>query len=109
MFFLVLAKRSVWIARTIAGDKTSGKPARGCACCVTRPLRSTRCERSMTLHRRRAVGMEGLNRFQPPRLSFLAVFLGPDNRLPVRRQNQPRPGIGDLDPVAAGLINIEEK
>jgi hypothetical protein len=28
---------------------------------------------------------------------------------PVRRQDQPRAGIGDLDPVAAGLVEIEEE
>src|SRR3984885_9988588 len=63
----------------------------------------------MAFHRRRAVGVKGLDRLQPPRLPLLALLLGPDDRLPVRRQDQPRPGIGDLDPVAAGLINIEEK
>src|ERR1700688_3236144 len=111
MLFLILARsnRQVWIARTIAGDKSPGKPAEGCACCVTQPLRSTRCERSMPLHRRSTVGVKGLDRLQPPRLTFLALFLGPDDRLPVRRQNQPCAGVGDLDPVAAGFINVEEK
>src|SRR5580704_9973246 len=91
------------------------------------PLGSTRCERLfdafssrepvltslenalMAFHRRRAVGVKGLDRLQPPRLTLLALFLGPDDRLPVRRQNQPRPGVSDLDPVAAGFIDIKEK
>src|SRR6202161_4519967 len=63
----------------------------------------------MTLNRRGTVGMEGLDGFQPPRLPLLALLLGPDDRLPVGRQNQPRSGIGDLDPVTAGFIDIEEK
>src|ERR1700733_13331529 len=63
----------------------------------------------MLLYWRRAMGVEGLDGFQPPGLSFLALLLRPDDRLPVRRQNQPCAGIGDLDPVAAGLIHIEEE
>src|ERR1700689_4898611 len=63
----------------------------------------------MTLNRRGTVGMEGLDGFQTPRLPLLALLLGPDDRLPVRRQNQPRTGIGDLDPVTAGLVNIKKK
>src|ERR1700733_1826996 len=63
----------------------------------------------MLLYWRRAMGVEGLDGFQPPGLSLLALLLRPDDRLPIRRQNQPCAGIGDLDPVAAGLIDVEEE
>src|SRR6202012_4025809 len=59
--------------------------------------------------RRRAMGMEGLDRLQSPRLAFLSLFLGPYDWLPVWRQNEPRAGVGDLDPVAAWLVDVEEK
>src|SRR5579859_6143030 len=74
-----------------------------------KPVRSTRCERSMTLNRWGAMGMEGLDGFQTPRLPLLALLLGPDDRFPVRRQDQPRAGIGDLDPVAARLIDVKKE
>jgi len=60
-------------------------------------------------HRRRAVGMERLDRLQPPRLALLALFLGPDDRLPVGRENEAGAGVGDLDAVAAGLVDVEEE
>jgi polar amino acid transport system substrate-binding protein len=63
----------------------------------------------LCLDRRRAVGVEGLDRLQAPGLTLLALGLSPDDRLPVRRQHQPRAGIGDLNAVAAGLINIKEE
>src|ERR1700761_525144 len=59
--------------------------------------------------RRGAVGMKGLDGLEPPGLALLAFFLGPDDRLPVRRQDQPRTGVGDLDPVAAGLVDIKKE
>ena len=49
------------------------------------------------------------NALQPPRLVLLALLLGPNDRLPVRREDEARAGIGDLDAVAAGLPNIEEE
>src|SRR5882672_9243654 len=61
------------------------------------------------LHRRRAVGMKRLDRLQPPRLALPALLLGPDDRLPVRRENETGAGVGDLDPVATGFVHIEEE
>ena len=60
-------------------------------------------------HRRGAVGVEGLDRLQPPGLALLAVGLGPDHRLPVGREDQPGAGIGQFDPVARRLPDIEEE
>jgi hypothetical protein len=55
------------------------------------------------------VGVERLDGLQPPSLALLALLLGPHDRLPVRRQDQPRAGVRDLDAVAAGLPDIEEE
>src|SRR3954466_10436962 len=52
-------------------------------------------------HRWRAVGMKRLDRLQPPGLAFLALFLRPDDRLPVGREDEAGAGVGDLDAVAA--------
>src|SRR5258708_15068493 len=60
-------------------------------------------------NRRCPMGMKRLDRLQSPRLPFLAFLLGPYDRLPVRRQDEPRAGIGDFDPVAAGLVDIKKK
>src|SRR5258708_14949765 len=60
-------------------------------------------------NRRRAVDMKRLDRLQSPRLALLALLFGPYDRLPVRRQDEPRAGIGDFDPVAAGLVDIKKK
>src|SRR5438105_1850889 len=64
---------------------------------------------AVTSNRRRAMGVERLDRLQPPRLTLLALLLRPHDRLPVRRQDQARTGIGHLDAVAAGLVDIEEE
>ena len=56
-------------------------------------------------HRRRAMGMKRLDRLQPPRLPLLALFLGPDDRLPVGCKDQAGAGVGDFDAVAAGLVD----
>src|SRR5439155_18683669 len=53
--------------------------------------------------------MKRLDRLQPPRLALLALLLGPDDRLPVRREDQAGAGVGDFDAVAAGLIDVEEE
>src|SRR5690348_6374951 len=63
----------------------------------------------LACNRRGAVGVEGLDRLQPPGLALLALFLGPDDRLPVGRQDQPRAGVGDRDAVATGLPDIKEE
>src|SRR6185295_4554113 len=60
-------------------------------------------------HRRRTVGMKRLDRLQPPRLALLALLLGPHDRLPVRREDETGAGVGDLDAVAAGFIDVEEE
>src|SRR5882724_8084623 len=60
-------------------------------------------------HRPCPMRVKRLDRLQPPGLALLAFFLGPDDRLPVRRQNETRPGVGDFDAVAAGLPDIEEE
>src|SRR5471030_540282 len=60
-------------------------------------------------HRRRAVGVERLDGLQAPGLALLSFGLGPSDRLPVRRQYQPRAGAGDLHAIAARLINVKEK
>ena len=55
------------------------------------------------------MGVERLDRLQPPGLALLALFLGPHDRLPVRREDQAGAGVGDFDAVAAGLVDIEEE
>src|SRR6185369_17910288 len=60
-------------------------------------------------HRRRSMGVERLDRLQPPGLAFLALFLGPDDRLPVGREDQASAGVSNFDAVAAGLIDVKEK
>ena len=46
---------------------------------------------------------------QAPGLALRALRLGPGDRLPVGRQHQPGAGVGHLDPVAAGLVDVEEE
>ena len=57
----------------------------------------------------RAVGVEALDRLQPPGLAFLPLGLGPGHRFPVRGEDQARAGIRDLDAVARRLVDIEEE
>src|SRR5262245_56753391 len=59
--------------------------------------------------RRRAVGVEGLDRLEAPRLTLLSFGFVPHNRLPVGRQHQSRTGVVELDAIAAGLVDIEEE
>src|SRR5215813_1500970 len=66
-------------------------------------------EQDLKHNRRRAVGVEGLDGLQSPRLALLALIFGPDDGLPVGRQDEPRAGICYLDAVAAGLPDIEEE
>src|SRR5262245_42044576 len=58
---------------------------------------------------RGAVGVEGLDGLQAPGLAPLALGLGPHDGLPVGRQHQARAGVGDLDAVTAGLVDVEEE
>src|SRR5689334_15380005 len=55
------------------------------------------------------MGVKRLDRLQAPGLALPTLFLGPDDRLPVRRQDQTRDGVRDLDAVAAGLPDVEEE
>src|ERR1700753_1789118 len=71
--------------------------------------RPTKIQPELARTRRRPVGVKRLDRLQAPGLALLALLLGPDDRLPVGRQDQPRAGVGDLDAVAAGLVDIEEE
>src|ERR1700724_4418126 len=82
----------------IAGGAFPGKPAK-----VPRRLRLS------ASNRRGAMGMKRLDSLQAPCLTLLALVLGPHDRLPVRRQNEAGAGIGDLDPVAAGFVDIEKE
>src|SRR5271156_2222108 len=82
---------------------------KGTAVAIGRFLRRITLLEFLRLDRRSAVGVEGLDRFQAPGLALLALLLGPDDRLPVRREDEARAGVGDLDPVAAGLVDIEEE
>ncbi len=53
--------------------------------------------------------MEALDRLQAPRLAFRPFRQGPGDGLPVRRQDQPGPGVAQFDPVAARLVDVEEE
>ena len=63
----------------------------------------------LNFYRRRSVGVERLDGLQPPCLPLLALLFAPADRLPIRREDQTGARIHDLDAVAAGLINVEEK
>ena len=55
------------------------------------------------------MGMKRLDRLQPPCLALLALFFGPDDRLPVGGEDEAGAGVGDFDAVAAGLVDVEEE
>src|SRR5436190_9848489 len=57
----------------------------------------------------RAVGVKALDRLQAPGLTLPALLLGPDDGLPVRCQDQASTGVGHLDAVAAGLVDVEKE
>jgi hypothetical protein len=50
-----------------------------------------------------------LDGLEAPGLAFLALGLGPHDGLPIGRQHQAGAGVGDLDAVAAGLVDVEEE
>src|SRR5262245_15957425 len=61
------------------------------------------------LNWRRSVGVEALDRLEPPRLPFLAFRLRPDDRLPVGGEHEAGTGAVELDAVAAGLVDVQEE
>src|SRR3954447_23118946 len=101
-------------------------PRRACASCTVatpawaRPRITSASVRTMfwtttamsvpsARHGRRAMGVEALDGLEAPGLTLPAVGLGPDYRLPVGSQDQPRPGVGQFHPVAGGLPDVEEE
>src|SRR5882672_2426608 len=58
---------------------------------------------------RGAVGVEGLDGLQAPGLALLALGFAPRDRFPVRRQDEPCARAGDLDAIAARLVDVEEE
>jgi len=55
------------------------------------------------------MGMETLYRLQTPCLPFLPLFFTPLDGLPIWGQNQASRRVGDLNPCATWLIDIEKK
>ncbi|MNV87866.1 hypothetical protein D3C71_1820230 [compost metagenome] len=53
--------------------------------------------------------MEGFDGFEAPGLAALPLGFGPGDGFPIWRQDQPCPGIGQLDPVARRFPDIEEE
>src|SRR6185437_1434392 len=76
--------------------------------CATAALESVGTRRSR-VYGRCSVRVERGDRRQAPCLSSCALGLGPGDRLPVGREHQPGAGVAQLDPVTAGLIDIQEK
>ena len=62
-----------------------------------------------TADRRGPVGVERRDRGEPPGLPLRAFGLRPADRAPVRREDQPRAGVAQLDPVPARLVDVEEE
>src|SRR5271167_245626 len=58
---------------------------------------------------RGAVGVKTFDRLQAPSLALLALGFGPDDRLPVRRQDEPGAGVGDFHAIAAGFVDVEKE
>src|SRR3954471_23160081 len=63
----------------------------------------------MTLDRRRSMRVERFDRLQSPRLPLRPLGFTPHDRLPIRREDQPRPGIGHFDAIAARLVDVQKK
>src|SRR5262245_967990 len=61
------------------------------------------------LNWRGPVGVEALDRLEPPRLPFLPFCLRPHDRLPVGREHQARAGAVELDAIAARLVDVQEE
>src|SRR5258708_13366754 len=98
---------SAMLRRTLAGTallfrRDPVMRARGAAFQAAEP-------RVLPHNRRCPMGMKRLDRLQSPRLALLALLLGPYDRLPVRRQDEPGSGIGDFAPLPARLVPINKK
>jgi hypothetical protein len=55
------------------------------------------------------VGVERVDRLQPPRLALGAFGGGPADGLPVGGEDDAGAGVAQFDPVAAGLPDVEEE
>src|SRR4051794_17939266 len=86
------------------GSDARGRLLQPAAAAATAPI-----PRNSPSYRRRPMGVERLDGLQPPGLALLALFLGPDDRLPVRREDEAGAGVGDFDAVAPGLVDVEEE
>src|ERR1700684_2434686 len=62
-----------------------------------------------SLRRRSAMRMARRDRGQAPRLAPGSLGLGPGDGLPVGREDQPRTGIAQFDPVPAWLVDVQEE
>lgn len=53
--------------------------------------------------------VERVDGFEAPGLTALALGFGPDDRFPIGREDQSRPGIGELDAVTGRLPDIKKE
>ena len=53
--------------------------------------------------------MEGFDRFEPPGLPLLTLGLRPSDGFPIRRKDQARAGVCNLDTIAGGFPYVEEE
>src|ERR1700750_3347030 len=79
------------------------------AACVHDVKPAPQPEPTLSLNRRGAVGVKGLERLQAPGLALVPFGPGPGDRAPVRRQHQPGDRVAQLDPVPARLVDVEEE
>lgn len=55
------------------------------------------------------MGVEGVDRLQPPCLAFLALGLRPYHWLPVGRENEAGASIREFHAIAGRLVDVEEE
>ena len=55
------------------------------------------------------MGMEGRDRLHAPGLTLRPLRFRPLDRLPARGEHQARAGVGELDAVTAGFVDVEEE
>ena len=58
------------------------------------------------IHGGRAVRVKRFNGLESPGLPLLAFFFRPDDRSPVRGEDQARAGVCDFHAVAAGFVDV---